>query len=374
MKLPLCIPNLGEEEALAVKEVLDSGWLAHGPKVDEFEEKFSEYIGVSNSVAVNSCASALQVAIQAQNIKGEVILPSFTMCASANAIIAAGAKPVFAEIEYESCNIDPLDIEKKITDKTTAIMPVHYAGLSCKMDQIMELAEKHNLKVIEDSAECIGGTFKGRRAGSFGTGCFSFYPTKNMTTGEGGMITTNDEKLAANVRTLRAHGISSTAFQREKQERPWFRAATMAGYNYRMSDIIAAIGIVQLKKVPKMNELRRQHAAYLTPRLSQNEGISPPVEDENYEHVYQMYTVKLNGIDRTKFIKYLRENGVEASVHFDPPVHLQPYYKDYVKKGELPITEKVSENIVTLPMYPQLTKEELDYMIETIEAALKKAK
>src|SRR3989344_6438765 len=235
-KIPLCIPDIGDEEVNSVKEVLKSGWLVHGPKTKEFEKKFAGYTGTKKAISVNSCTSALQLVIQALGLKGEIIVPSFTFVASANAIVTAGCKPVFCDIDYDTCNIDPKKIEEKITKKTSAIMVVHYAGQSCEMDKIMEIAKKHNLVVIEDSAECIGGTFYGKKAGSFGIGCFSFFPTKNMTTGEGGMITLNDEKLAEKIKALSVHGILSTTFEREKKEKPWLRAASYAGYNYRMSD------------------------------------------------------------------------------------------------------------------------------------------
>jgi perosamine synthetase len=369
MKIPLCKPYLGQDELNSVKEVLDSGWLAHGPKGKAFEKEFSEYLGSKFAVTLNSCASALHLATLAQGIKGEVILPSFTFSASANAIVNAGAKCVFADIEYDTCNIDPEDIKKKITKNTQAIMPVHFAGQSCRMDEIMEIAAKHGLKVIEDSAECLGGTYKGKKTGSFGTGCFSFYPTKNITSGEGGMVTTNDEKLAQTVKTLSAHGIATSALQREKSEKPWLREAILPGFNNRLSDVLSAIGLVQLRKVDTMNNMRRKIASYLTRRISQIEGIEAPVEAENCKHVYMMYTIKLNGINRTGFIKYLIQNGIGASVHFEPVVHKQQYYLSEIS---LPITEEVSQKIVTLPIYPQMTQEEMDFILEKVDEAAKK--
>lgn len=369
MKVPLCKPYFDDEEHKAVKEVLDSGWLAHGPKTKEFEKLFADYIGVKHAIAVNSCTSGLQLALQALNIKGEVIIPGFTFVATANAVVNAGCKPVFADIKYDTCNIDPEDVENKITKDTIAIMPVHYAGQSADMDKILKIAEKYNLKVIEDSAQTIGGTFNEKKTGSFGIGVFSFYPTKNITTGEGGMITTNDSEFADLIATYKAHGINKSALEREKGTKPWLRAAVLPGYNFRMCDVNAAIGLVQLKKLDQMNELRRKHAEYLNRNLPK-EHMDLPVEDSNVKHVYQMYTVKLHdNLDRTKFLKFLREKEIEASVHFDPPVHKQPAYSNY--NVSLPITEKVSDRIVTLPMFPALKKEELDYMIEVINDTVK---
>ncbi|MDI6902776.1 MAG: DegT/DnrJ/EryC1/StrS family aminotransferase [Methanocellales archaeon] len=367
--IPLCVPNIDEKEMEMVREVLESGWVAHGPKNEQLERDFAEYIGTKHAITLNSCTSALQLAIQAQGLNGEIILPSFTFVASANSIVTAGCKPVFVDIDYDTCNIDPSKIEEKINDDTVGIMPVHYAGQSCEMDDIMDIAEKHHLVVIEDSAEAIGAEYGGKKTGSFGIGCFSFWATKNMTTGEGGMLTTDDDGLAEQVRTLRGHGISSTTWQRYKERRPWIREAILPGYNYRMSNILAAIGIVQLKKLDEMNEQRRKHAEYLNKRLD-FEAIEIPVESKKCKHVYQMYTIKVK-VDRAKFVLGLREKGIGASVHFDPPVHLNPYYMNLgYRKGDLPVTEKVSSSIVTLPMYPQLRREELDTIISSVEDVL----
>lgn len=375
MKIPLCKPYIDKEEIDLVREVLESGWLVHGPKTEEFERDFADYIGTKYAISLNSCTSALQLALESQDIKGEVILPSFTFVASANAIVNSGAKPVFIDIEYDTCNIDPKKIKEKITSKTEAIMPVHFAGQPCKMDEIMEIAKKYNLRIIEDSAECIGGLFNRQKAGSFGVGCFSFFPTKNITTGEGGMITTDDDKLAEKISALKAHGILSTTYEREKKEKPWLRAASYAGYNYRMCDILSAVGLIQLRKLDKMNDLRRENAHYLNKNLENIEFIDIPVEMEKCKHVYQMYTIKVKNIDRTKFISKLKEKGVMASVHFDPPVHLQPYYLNSGwKKDDLKVTGEVSQSIVTLPMFPHLTKDELNFMIDAIEKLIKSCK
>lgn len=370
--IPLCIPDIDENEIRAVIEVLKSGWLTHGPKNHELEEMFAEFIGVKHAITMNSCTSALYLTIKALGIRGEVILPSFTFVASANALINAGAKPVFADIEYATCNIDAQSIEEKITENTEAIMVVHFAGQSCDMDPIMEIAQKKGLAVIEDSAETIGGEYKGKKTGSFAVGCFSFFPTKNITTGEGGMLTTDDEKLAEKVRALLGHGISSTTFKREKAERPWFRSASYAGYNFRMSNILAAIGVEQMKKLDLMNQKRREHAAYLNDALKDINEISLPVEIDSRKHVYQMYTIKVENIDRDRFVKELRKKGIYASVHFDPPVHLQPYYMEnyLLPDGSLPVTTLVCSRIVTLPMYPGLTQSDLDHIADVIRNCL----
>lgn len=377
VKIPLCIPFMDAGEEKLVSEVLKSGWLAHGPKVKQFEEKFAKYMGVRHASALNSCTSALHLSLQAIGSGGEVIVPSFTFSASANAIVTAGFRPVFAEAEYDTCNIDPSKIEKKITKKTVAIMPVHFGGQSCKMDEIMEIAKKHDLYVIEDSAETIGGEYDGKKTGTFGIGCFSFYPTKNMTTGEGGMVTTNDDEIIKKIDMHKAHGMTSSTYEREKNERPWLRATVVAGYNFRMCDILAAVGLVQLSKLDKMNDLRRKHAEYLSKGLKEAGEIDIPVEVPRAKHVYQMYTIKVDTerIDRSRFIAALRTAGIGASVHFDPPVHMQPYYAGMgYGKGDFPVTERIAGSIVTLPMYPSLKREELDYIISGVEDALKSSK
>lgn len=374
MQVPLSKPEIDEHEIEAVTNVLKSGWLAHGPKNKEFEANFAEYIGVKHAIAFNSCTSALQIALEAYSLKGEVIVPSFTFVASANSIVLAGCKPLFADISYDTCNIDPEDIRKKITKKTVAIMPVHYAGQPCNMKEIMEIAEEFNLKLIEDSAETLGGEFNGQKTGTFGVGCFSFFPTKNITTGEGGMLTTNDDGILERVNELKAHGISSSTFQREKVNKPWLRDAVVPGYNFRLCDILAAIGVEQMKKVDKLNNLRRKHASYLNKELN-IDGIDIPIEKPNTKHVYQMYTIKLaQDINRSSFLKVLREKGVGASVHFDPPVHLQSYYQKMYKGLNLPVTEDVANRIVTLPMYPSMTKRELSYIVDSVKSALRSRK
>lgn len=358
--IPLCKAYIDERELKAVKEVLESGWLCHGSKNEEFEKLFADYIGIKHAISMNSCTSALFLSILGQGITGEVILPSFTFVATVNAVINAGAKPVFADIDYNTCNITAEAIEKKITDKTEAIMVVHFGGQSCQMDPIMELSQKNNFIVIEDSAETLGGEYKNKRTGSFATGCFSFFPTKNITTGEGGMFTTNNDNLADRVKSLIGHGISTSTSEREKSAEPWIRCANMAGFNFRMSNILGAIGVQQMNKLNDINVRRRECANILNEQLADIEEIDLPVEHENCKHVYQMYTIKLNGVNRNKFVLKLREKGIGASVHFNPPVHMQKYYQNKWNGNiKLPVTEKVASSIATLPMYPQLTLPEL---------------
>lgn len=375
-KIPLCIPYVGQEEKDAVNEVIDSGWYAHGPKNREFEEGFADYLGVKHAFSMNSCTSAIHLAVEGLGITGEVILPSFTFVASANAVITGGARPVFADIEYETCNIDPASIERLITPETEAIMPVHFGGQSADMTAVMKIAERHNLSVIEDSAETIGGEHRGQLTGTFGVGCFSFYPTKNITTGEGGMLTTNDDQLAHKVKALLAHGIDKTTYEREDKEKSWFRSASRIGYNFRLSNILAAIGVEQLKKLELMNEKRRSLAALLTQELSEIPEITPPYVKSENKHVYQMYTVRVKqNLDRDQFVRSLNKKGIGASVHFYPPVHhMAPYQGDIYRKDGLEITEKVIREIVTLPMYPGMADDDIHYMAQSIKEVLSEFK
>jgi perosamine synthetase len=370
--ISLCDPPVGDEEVAAVENVIQSGWLAHGPKNEEFEELFADYIGTDYAISMNSCTSALQLAIECHGITGEVLVPSFTWVASANAIVTAGATPVFVDIDPETRNVDPASLERAVSDETEAIMVVHYGGHPCAMDEIVNIAEEHDLLLIEDSAETIGGKYESQLTGTFGIGCFSLYPTKNITTGEGGLLTTDDEEFAKKVRAYVGHGVKSTTLDREGAEKSWYRAATYEGYNFRMTNMQAAIGVEQMRKIKSLNEKRRENATYLTNRLSAVEGIEPPVERENCKHVYQMYTVMTDGsIDRDTFVEELNHRGIGASVHFYPPVHQQPRYENAdIRATDLSNTDYVASNIVTLPMFPGLDEPQLDRIAAAVETVV----
>lgn len=369
-KVPLCIPKVDVQEIEAVSKVLSSGWLAHGEMNKQLENDFAEYMGVKHAISMNSCTSCLHLAVEALGITGEVIVPSFTFVASANAIVKGGATPVFADIESQTYTLDPKKIESLITEKTQAIMPVHYAGQSCDMKAIMEIANRYGLKVIEDSAENIGGEFCGQKNGTFGVGCFSFFPTKNMTTGEGGMLTTDDDELARRVRALVGHGIEKTTHDRETMTRAWHRTATHIGYNFRMSNVLAAIGVEQLKKLEQMNEQRIQVAKWYREHLKEHPSVTLPYQRENTKHVYQMYVILLKEeIDRDDFVAQLNQEGIGASVHFFPSVHQMKIYKDF-KKGDLSVTEDVNRRVVSLPIYPEMTEEDVLYVAERIRKRL----
>lgn len=363
MNIPLCQPSITDTERSAIIEALNSGWLTEGPKNEEFEKMFAKFIGVKHAISVNSCASALFMAIKSLNITGgEVILPSFTFAATANAIVTAGAIPVFADVQ-DTLNIDVDDIEYKITDKTQAIIVVHTAGQVCDMSKIMALAKKHNLYVIEDSAQTIGGTWQNKQAGSFGDlGCFSFFPTKNMTTGEGGMITTNNDDLAKKIRILIAHGVE----KKNDAQGNLVRAVVEPGFNFRMSNILAALGLEQFKRLKNMNSRRIRRAEYLNKKIT-NPKIIKPTIDMFAKSVYQMYIIQIKE-NRDEIIKHLKNAGIAATIYCNPPVHLQPYYTENfpADKTTLINTLKFSQQNIILPMYPDMTKEQTDYIIEVL--------
>jgi len=365
-KIPLCRPSIGEEEIKSVVEVIKSGWMAHGTKNREFEEQFQAYLGVKHAITMNSCTSALHLAVEGLGIKGEVIVPSFTFVASVNAILLSGARPVLVDIEEGTRNISPVQIERAITDKTEAIMVVHYAGLPASMPKIIEIAQQNNLRIIEDSAECLGGSYNNNQAGSYDIGCFSFFPTKNITTGEGGMFTTNDDELANRIRALCAHGIDSTTLKREKETRPWIRVASGFGYNFRMSNLSAAIGVEQMKKIESLNDRRRQLAELYLRQLQHIPSIQFQQVQEGFVHSWQMFTILVPEALRDRLIHYLRSHGVGASVHFDPPIHEQSVYRN-IKQGEtLETTRKVAKSLITLPLFPSMESDEVDMICKLI--------
>jgi len=342
-----------------------------GPKTIEFEKLIAKYTGAKYTIAVNSCTAALHLSLIALGIGegDEVITTPFTFAATANVIIQVGAKPVFVDIKKDTYNIDPEEIEKAITSKTKAIIPVHYAGQPCEMDKIMKIAKKHNLFVIEDAAHAIGSEYKGRKIGTIGDlTCFSFYATKNMTTGEGGAITTNNKKLAEKIAILRLHGMSRDAWKRYSKKGSWYYEIEECGWKYNMTDIQAAMGIVQLKKLDKFIEIRRKYVQIYNRELSKIKGIITPYEMPDLKHVYYLYPILLKSYDRDKFINKMAKNGIQCSVHFIP-LHLHPFYRKRFgfKKGDFPNSEWVYEREVSLPLYPKMKEKDIKFIINAIK-------
>jgi len=349
--IPIAKPITGEEERVAVLEVLNSGRLSQGPRVEEFESKFAEFTGTKYGIAVNSGTAALQVALMAHVKAGEeVIVPSFTFIATANAVLLAGGKPVFADIEDETYALDPENVKEKITPNTKAIIPVHLYGHPADMKAIMEIAHDHNLEVIEDASQAHGAEFHGKKAGSFGMGCFSFYPTKNITTGEGGMITINSKEIAEKARMIRNHG-SKKMYEHE-----------ILGLNLRMNEISAAIGVQQLKRLEEFNSMRIKNAEFLSERL--RNSLIKPVVRKNCKHVFNQYTVRVKR--RDEFAKILNREGIGVRVYYPIPVHKQPFYRKLGYNDKLPVTERVSTEVVSIPVHPSITRKDLDYIVSAI--------
>lgn len=374
MNIPFAPPYITQDEINAVTEVLKSGWLSMGHKTLEFESKFAEYVGSEYAVATNSCTAALFLSLKVLGIKenDEVITTPFTFAATANVIVHCGAKPVFADIDEKTHNIDPGKLAERITDKTKAIMVVHYGGQPADMRKIMRIAKEHNLKVVEDAAHAAGAEYQeDRKVGSLeNLTCFSFYPTKPITTGEGGMITLKDDELSEKLRILRLHGMSSGAWKRYLQKDNWYYEITEAGYKFNPSDIASAIGTEQLRKLDRMNERRKMISEYYDEHLRGLDIVCPYVNPKT-KSSYHLYPVRVTSYDRNKFIKQMAQKGIGTSVHFIP-LHLMPFYQREhgYKRGDFPIAEKVYEDIVSLPIYPQLTEKELEYIIKNIKESL----
>ena len=360
IKVPIAKPVIGDEEIENVVEVLKSGMIAQGPKVEEFEEKFAEWVGADYGIAVNSGTAALHVALLSCDIGegDEVITTPFTFIASGNSILYTGAKPVFADIDLKTYTIDPNSIENLISENTKAILPVQLYGQSANMDKINEIAEKYGLTVIEDAAQAHGATCNGEKVGSLGDmSCFSFYPTKNMTTSEGGIITTNDDELAENAKVFRAHGASIRYHHDE------------IGYNFRMTDISAAIGLAQLDKIDGFNDKRIENAAYLNAGLKNVDGIITPYCAYGSKHVYHQYTIRVEKGDRDDWVDIINDCGVGTGIHYPIPLYNQPIYRKLGLSGNCPNAELVADNVISLPVHPSHTKEDLDFVIEAVKTA-----
>lgn len=362
-KIALFKSLLDQSDYSLITKSLKSGWLTHGKNNLIFEENFSKLIGCKYSITMNSCTSALECSLKILQKKGEVIIPSWTWVSTANAVINTGNIPVFADVDINSRNLTADHIEKKITKKTVAMIIVHYAGLPCEMTDIVKLAKKNKIFLIEDSAETLGAKWKNNYTGSFGTGCFSFFPTKNITTAEGGMLTTNNKEHYNKIKKIIAHGI-------DQQKKPvfWHREAILPGHNYRLPNHLAALGISQLKKLKSFNKKRREIAKKYNDFLKNFSDVFTLQKlNKNLTHSYQMYTCLINPNFRSNFLNYMKKKGVEVSAHFVPPLHKQDYLKKYVK-GKLVNTEYLSRSIITLPIYPNLKNNELKFIFRLIKS------
>jgi perosamine synthetase len=371
LQIPFHRADLGEEEVNAVAAVIRSGWLTMGAKTFEFERQFGDYIGASHAVAVSSGTAALHLALEAVGVRrgDEVLVPTTTFTATAEVVTYLGAKPVFVDIDPETLNIDLQDIERKITARTKAIIPVHLAGMPCDMAEILELADRRKLHVIEDAAHALPSTYREKRIGTISElTAFSFYATKTLTTGEGGMITTENAEYARRLQVMRLHGIGRDAWKRYTSEGSWFYEVREAGFKYNLSDLQAALGVVQLTKCEEMNAARERIAKRYSCAFKSLESLEIPVILPDRTTSWHLYVLRLHldqlRIDRNKLICELADRGVSTSVHFIP-LHLQPVYqRDYgYKAGDLPVAEREYHRSLSLPIYSAMSDEEVDQVI-----------
>jgi len=368
-RISMSAPDLDESDIQAVLEVLRSGRLALGPKAGEFEELMAEYIGVKYAIAVSSGTAGLHILVRALEIGpgDEVLVPSFTFSASVNAILYERATPVFVDIEPETYNLDPDDLERKITERTKAIMAVDIFGHPAEWDRILEIADKYNLKIIDDSCEALGAEYKGKKIGQFGDcACFAFYPNKQITTGEGGIIVTNNPGIARLARSLRNQG--------REEMGSWLEHERL-GYNYRMDEMSAALGVSQLKKLETFLAKRERVARTYTERLKDLHWVRPPVVKPYVRMSWFVYVVTLQeGLDRDTVIRNLEKEGIPARGYFSP-IHLQPYIRKMFgyKGGELPVTENIAKRTLALPFHNNLTEEEIEEVLKALKDAVERA-
>lgn len=352
--IPISAPDLRSEDYQAVLEVLKSGTLTQGPQVEALEARFTEICGVEHAVAVSSGTAALYLALKAQGLGpgDEVITTPFSFIATANSILWAGATPVFVDIREDTFNMDPSLIEPVVTDRTRAILAVHLYGHPCDMDAICEIADRRDLILIEDACQAVGAEYFGMPVGSFGTTCFSLYATKNIISGEGGVITTDDANIAQFCRRLRNHGaLSGGNFE-------------TVGYNLRMSELHAALGVEQSRRISDIIKVRRSHAAYLNEHLS---SVTTPFVEEGCEHVWHQYTVRLNqGQDRRKAMDVLLESGIQTRIYYATPLHRYPHIAEVVGAPRLPKAERIAGEVLSLPVHPLLTDHDLEIIVEKV--------
>ena len=368
-------PSIDNEDVAVVSTVLHSGWLTTGPKVKEFELAFAQYVGSKYAVAVSSGTAALELAIAALDLPegAEVITTPFTFVATSNAILYNRLKPVFVDIDPKTFNIDPEKIVSSITSSTRAILYVDYAGQPCEYNKIQKIAEEKDLLLIEDASHALGAEYQGKKVGSLAhLTTFSFHPVKNITTGEGGMITTNDERIYTKLLLLRNHGLDKNE-QRFGGE--WSYDLKVLGRNYRLTDFQCALGLSQLHRLPTMNRKRTEIALYYTRELRSIPEIIMPQISPDIIHAWHLYVILLQGIDRNIFYQELKQKGIQGNVHYIPIYKFEYYQK--VGLGDpayFPITEDIFQQIITLPLYPDLSKEEVEYIIKTVKETIIKLK
>lgn len=370
-KVPLFRPKLGKEELNNLKKVFKTGWVGAGPMTQELEKQFAKSIGVEHAIGVTSCTAALHIALQALGLKSgdEVIVPAITVVSTPYAALYNGATPVFADVEADTLCLDLKDFEKKITSKTKAVIPVHLGGHSCDLDAILKIAKKNNLYVVEDCANAQGALYNGKPVGGFGDlGCFSFEAKKNMTTGDGGMLTTNDGKLAAKLRALRWYGSYNDTWKRfaGNAKYSWHYDVSELGWKYNMNDIMAAIGLAQFKKLPKVLKAKDKLRAKYGEALKGIPWLETPKDRPYTKSGWWLYVVRIKNGWRDRFIEYMGENGITTSVHF-PPVYQHSYFKKIGLAADCPAAEKAAKEIVSLPLFAGMTAQEFNYVVSAVK-------
>jgi dTDP-4-amino-4,6-dideoxygalactose transaminase len=372
--LPFHVPEIAEEEVESVVETLRSGWLTTGPKVRQFEADFAAYVGTSHAIAVNSGTAALHLALDGVGVRegDEVLVPTMTFAATAEVVLYSKARPVLVDCRQDTLNVDLAQLERAITPKTKAIIPVHFGGQPCEMREILQIAMEHNLSVIEDAAHALPARYREQMVGTIGDiTCFSFYATKSLTTGEGGMITTDCDEYAERMRILCLHGISKDAWKRYMAAGSWYYEILSPGYKYNLTDIAAAIGIEQLKKCDRFWEARRRIAAMYDAGFLGLPEIRTPVCQTEIQHAWHLYVIQLDldrlSISRSEFIEALRNEHIGTSVHFIP-LHLHPYYRETFgyRPEDFPNAMQAYARLVSLPIYPKMRDEDVEAVIYAV--------
>jgi len=371
MKVPYFVPWINEEDRKSVQASLKQRWLTNGPFLQKFENKFSKYIGTNFSLGVGSATQALHLALRALNIQkqDEIIVPSFTFAATANAVTYCGAKPILVDVTNDTFTIDPVKIKKKISKKTKGIIVVHYGGQSCDMDEIKQIARSSGIKLIEDCAHALGSTYQHKKCGSMGdAGCFSFYPTKVITTGEGGMVTTNKSEIYKKVRILRSQGMDIFPKEREKKA-TWKYDVVDLGYNYRLDEIRSSLGLSQLKRVNEINNFRIKIAKKYNELIQNIKGITIPSTQSNRNHIYHLYSIKIEkeySLTRDELYLKLHKNGIGTSVQYYP-LHLMSYNKGKFSSKDFPISNRLKDQILCLPIFPTMTEKQVKYVVSKLK-------
>lgn len=381
-EIPFHRAAVGEEEIAAISEVIRSGWLTMGPKTVEFEERFASYIGASHAIAVSSGTAALHLALDAVGIQpgDEVLIPATTFTATGEVVKYLGARPVIVDIEPQTMNIDVLDAAAKVTQRTRAIIPVHLAGLPCDMNEIQSLARAHRLYVIEDAAHALPSSYNGRAIGNISElTAFSFYATKTLTTGEGGMLTTGDADYAKRIRLMRLHGIAGDAWKRYAHNGSWYYEVVEAGYKYNLTDLQAALGLVQLTKCDALRDARAEIAERYNDAFGQIPALELPAAPPDRESSWHLYILRLNlerlKIDRNAFVNELRSRGIGTSVHFIP-LNLHPFYQTAYgyRPGDCPVAEAEFARCISLPIYPTMDEAAVRQVIDAVSEVCESAR